>query len=310
MQGGDAFQDWDDSLDGEHLTNDPNYRKVHFGFRDLIAQPAIRGLHPQKNKMHEPGEFLLGYRNDHGFNPWLLIDPASLLERWLPLSAAERKFFLNGSFAALRKMEQDEAEFRAQIKGWCDTHEVGEEYIKAKIVGRWADGRLIQPGEMEPPKGQPPADLDDFDFAHDREGLGCPFGSHVRRMNPREDRVVPARKRTLIRRGMPYGPLFDKRPNEKRGLLGLFFCASLEDQFEHLVGEWGDANPMGPPNRGTAKDPFIGSDQAGIFDIPMPGDELRPLDGFKPFVTTRGTLYAFFPSMAALRAIASGKACA
>ena len=48
-------------------------------------------------------------------------------------------------------------------------------------------------------------------------------------------------------------------PAKKRGLLGLFFCASLEDQFEHLLSQWGDATPMGPPNRGTAKDPFIGA---------------------------------------------------
>ena len=83
--------------------------------------------------------------------------------------------------------------------------------------------------------------------------------------------------------------------------MGLFFCASLEDQFEHLLAEWGASNPMGPHNRGNAKDPMMGNqDPSAVFDIPMPEDELRQLDGFTRFVTTRGTLYAFFPGRAAL----------
>ena len=60
-------------------------------------------------------------------------------------------------------------------------------------------------------------------------------------MNPRKDPIVPLSKRPLIRRGMPYGPKFDQEPDAPRGLLGLFFCASLEDQFEHLLIEWGSA---------------------------------------------------------------------
>ena len=80
------------------------------------------------------------------------------------------------------------------------------------------------------------------------------------------------------------------------------------DQFEHLLSQWGDATPMGPPNRGTAKDPFIGArtQRGEIFDIPVPGEKRRELDAFRPFVTTRGTLYAFFPGLAALSWIGAG----
>ena len=103
---------------------------------------------------------------------------------------------------------------------------------------------------------------------------------------------------------MPYGPEYRKDDDEKRGLLGLFFCASLEDQFEHLLCEWGDANPMGPPNRGTAKDPFTGAQGSkSVFDIPIPGSDLHQLDAFKSFVTTRGTVYAFFPSLKGIEMI-------
>ena len=109
---------------------------------------------------------------------------------------------------------------------------------------------------------------------------------------------------------MPYGPVYGKgTEHDERGLMGLFFCASLEDQFEHLLAEWSDANPMGVPNRGTAKDPFIGQhdDPRAVFDIPIPGQKLPQLEGFKPFVRTRGTLYAFFPSLVALRLLATGQ---
>jgi hypothetical protein len=105
---------------------------------------------------------------------------------------------------------------------------------------------------------------------------------------------------------MPYGPKFDHEPDKPRGLLGLFFCASLEDQFEHLLIEWGNANPMGPDNRGNAKDPLVGNyqDPRAFFDIPMPGEPLRQLDAFTRYVTTRGTLYAFFPSLGTIGRIA------
>ena len=62
---------------------------------------------------------------------------------------------------------------------------------------------------------------------------------------------------------------------------------------------------MGPDNRGDAKDPLIGNhqDARAIFDIPMAGDKLRQLEGFRPYVTTRGTVYAFYPSLKALSVI-------
>jgi hypothetical protein len=128
-------------------------------------------------------------------------------------------------------------------------------------------------------------------------------------MNPRADRIVPFRRRPLARRGMPYGPIYDRDEHgePERGLLGLFFCASLEDQFEHLVSEWGDSNPMGPANRGTAKDPLMGGHEntRALFDVPMPDEALRQVGQFTPFVRTRGTLYAFFPGLKALRMIAN-----
>jgi deferrochelatase/peroxidase EfeB len=316
ISGAAGLAGWGAPIDGAHLTDNPRYRKVHFGLRDLVADPGIDGFPPDKRHMHAPGEFLLGYTNDDKFNSWLLRNPSRSPNPWLlPLSPIMPEFFWNGSFAAFRKMQQHEKKFRESLARWATALGVTQEYLKAKLTGRWEHGQLVKPGEtVQPARSPDDEDLDDFDFGDDPEGKGCPFGSHIRRMNPRSGKVVPARKRTLIRRGMPYGPLYEDAPDEdapdeERGLLGLFFCASLEDQFEHLIAEWGNANPMGPVNRGNAKDAFLSGygQLRAMFDIPVDGEQPCRFESFTPFVTTRGTLYAFFPGMTALRALADGK---
>lgn len=312
---------------------------VHFGYRDGLSRVAIRGWHretdtarpgpvgpygeaPTMSRIttwHEPGEFLLGHRNDQGFNPWSLTTAA----------APVRRFLRNGSFGVLRQIEQDEAEFRSALQLWSTrvvpmlqnqlarehgahaadiTPERAIEWLKAKLCGRWPTGhgfdidRWSQPGQRDPTL--------DFDHRHDPQGFGCPFGSHVRRMNPRGGELAHSvRQRVLIRRGQPYGPWYDKEPGKARGLMGLFFCASLEDQFEHLVGLWGDRVPLGSPDEGDAKDPLIGQHErtAAVFEIPLPGAPALRLDGFVPFVRTRGTLYLLYPSLSTLNGIAAGQ---
>jgi signal transduction histidine kinase len=41
----------------------------------------------------------------------------------------------------------------------------------------------------------------------------------------------------------------DSPVNEPRGLMGQFFCASIEDQYEHLVGQWADRVPLASADR-------------------------------------------------------------
>jgi deferrochelatase/peroxidase EfeB len=316
MGGGGGLTGWDAPHESAYLTKN-GVRIVHFGFRDGISVPRVRGFPPHRDtpKPNAPGEFLLGYCNDERFNSWLLVNPSPRPNPWVrPLAPIDPWFFWNGSFAAFRKMAQNEAAFRAFVDKWATRLDVLPEYVRAKLSGRWDDGRVVMPGQalavsIKELASPAPADLNNFDFSNDRHGEGCPFGAHIRRMNPRADPVVPFRKRPLIRRSAPYGPPYheNEEPGIQRGLLGLFFCASLEDQFEHLLAEWGNLNPMGPDNHGNAKDPIVGNHEnpRAIFDVPMPGENLRQLDGFSPFVTTRGTLYAFIPSRRALEMIAT-----
>jgi hypothetical protein len=110
---------------------------------------------------------------------------------------------------------------------------------------------------------------------------------------------------------MPYGEAYLRddcqNDGQDRGLLGLFFCASLEHQFEHLVGQWANDTPMGPNNRGNARDPLIGHNDPArhVYDIPLSDTAALALRGLEPFVTTKGTLYAFFPSLSAVKQLSS-----
>ena len=315
-----SLQGWDLVLPADHLpARDPQalaatpavvgsldkIRYVYFGFRDGIALPVIReGTDGEK---HEPGELLLGYPNDAKFNFWI--------EEATPDDVAD--FVRDASFGVLRKIVQHEDRFEAFLKKEVDRLNadfpfVDADYLKAKLCGRWPDGSLVVPGATTAPAtsaGQSRSTLV-FNPALDRSGHGCPFGAHIRRASPRKDPVVPARRRILFRRGMPFDEsLSTDKQGKERGLMGVFFCSSIEDQFERVVSEWIEKNPLGTPNPGRAKDPLVGhhDEPETTFQIPRSDGPSIVLRDFQPFVSTRGTLYAFFPGRAALATLARGE---
>jgi hypothetical protein len=287
--------DWDQALKGRHLTTNPRERKVHFGFVDNVARPRVDDEQPDPPRLrHRAGELVLGYVNDAHFNRW---DDGCTGEDIVG-------FFRNGSFAALRMIEQNEEDFENTVQTQAHDARMTVDKLKAKLCGRWPDGSRILPDDRQ---NAAASDLkaQEFDFSDDPDGFGCPFGAHIRRTNPRGDHIAPSRLRPLFRRGMPYGPAYAEDPKARRGLMGLFFCASIEDQFEHLISEWIEKKPMGPRNFGDVKDPLVGrhDDDGTYFHIPQPNGPGIRVTGFAPFVTTRGTLYAFFPSRRALQEI-------
>ena len=304
LPGADALAGGPDAVhDGAHLT-DTDEKIAHFGYRDGLSNPRMTGLHGSGQQAHQAGELLLGHANDDGYNPWLL--PGQ------PLAAA---FFRHASFGALRKIAQHERPFRAYVAQAAAALGRERAWVMAKLCGRWPDGRLLLPDGVAEPAGAALANkAQDFDFAHDPAGLGCPFGAHIRRMNPRNDPLAQRRPRPLMRRGMPYGPAYDGAPESAdlpRGLLGLFFCASLEDQFEHLLGEWANKAPIGPDHRGSAKDPLIGQhdDPHATLHLPAAAPaQAQRLGGLTPFVSTRGTAYLLYLARPALQALAEGQA--
>ena len=183
---------------------------------------------------------------------------------------------------------------------------LNRELIAAKMCGRWRNG---YPLELAPTADSIVADaqLNNFDYSGDSEGRRCPFGSHIRRANPRDDAIASntGNNHRLIRRGMPYGPEYDSRnpDNQLRGLLGMFICANLQDQFEFVMKNWINKSGFNGNLAPHHRDPLVGGNNSGReFLIPRRDGETT-LE-LSQFVTTRGGAYCFLPSMTALRYIA------
>lgn len=196
----------------------------HFGFRDGISTPIIRGTEkfsPRGETVDvvEPGEFILGYRSNQGyFAPSVMVPATSDLGQHLPIAAdrtpygfadfdaddqfVDRDLGRNGSFIVIRQFVQHVDAFRNYAADQADIlrasygterlkEAVGDDvtatWVAAKMVGRWPDGRPLvgNPTQRNVFNDRMP----DNDYAFGRDdprGQGCPLGAHVRRGNPRD----------------------------------------------------------------------------------------------------------------------------
>lgn len=218
--------------------------KEHFGFRDLIGQPLVGEVGGKYGgNTIAPGEFVLGYENGFGKGR------TSLVPSYLPPGDASEPLELgrNGSYLVFRQLEQDILGFWQYC---CDRAKGGEHQeipygpvaLASKMVGRWPSGHPLakywdehaehngDPTLTPDPEPRGPLDrmvqayrallgefhneLDDFDYIKDAKGEGCPFGSHIRRSNPRSWELATTTEESLrlsnlhriLRRGRTYGP--------------------------------------------------------------------------------------------------------
>ena len=276
----------------------------HFGYVDGISQPTIEQAPPTGPPDSLPrsptGAFLLGH-------------PSSFTDFTYPVPAPDA-LGRNGSFAAFRMLAQDVDAFQDMLAEQSRQTGMSEEYLAAKLCGRWRNGTplVLSPG-TDPPAPLPPEALNDFDYVGargDERGERCPLGSHIRRMYPRGSRVAGggAHKRRIVRRGLTYGPPHDPerpRDGEERGVLGLFIGVSLLDQFEFLMAEWAH-DGLFAAGLGRSQDPFLSTQDGatGTFRLPVPGGRAE-LTGLPRVVTTRGGAYCFIPSVTAIRHLAA-----
>ncbi len=225
-----------------------------FGFADGISQPIIKGV-DRSAKNVDPlnqvnaGEFILGYRDGRDrFPPTPQVSEVFDRDKDLPNLPPDiaewdgescpkefRDLGRNGSFLVIRQLEQDVDGFRKALAK--SAREVSqllkykrpedcEEWIAAKMVGRWKNGSSLVrfPDERPTPEqqaeaaakltatlwsgavgGLPPKpisltelstaveqkleDRPDNEFLYGRDdpqGLRCPLGAHIRRANPRD----------------------------------------------------------------------------------------------------------------------------
>ena len=285
---------------------------AHFGYRDGFSQPTIDGglpnPVPEILPNAEAGEFVLGY-------------PSQFQQFTYPVPAPP-ELGLNGSYLALRILEQDCAGFDRILKEAPQEYGISAEKLAAKMCGRWRNGvpLALSPDTDTPAEPIPLDKLNSFDYVptsdhpeiyNDSKGYRCPVGSHMRRNNPRSSTVAGGGglKHRIVRRGLPYGPPFDPaRPDDgiERGLLGLFIGVSLKDQFEFLMSGWVNSGTFAAGLGGT-RDPLLGNtpDGQGKFVISVENANKIVVSGFPRFVTTRGSAYGFVPSLTALRYLAA-----
>ena len=249
--------------------------KVHFGYTDGISQTTIRGG-PER------------YPPDHQkpCEPWLFVLLDEAENYFVP---EPRELGLNGSFAVFKMAETDVVGFENFLQSNKD--KIDPELLAAKMCGRWRNGvpLALSPDTDSPPGGIPPEQLNDFEYVNadgsgDPKGMRCPVGAHMRRINPRGQPVTGQghpggsnNTHRLIRRGMPYGPVYDPtQPYDgiERGLLGYFINSNIENQYEFVLSQWVNDSEFAGAVRlhPKSKDPMIGTQDPAdsIFVIPQP----------------------------------------
>lgn len=86
----------------------------------------------------------------------------------------------------------------------------------------------------------------DFLFGvEDPQGLRCPFGSHIRRANPRDsfspgsmDQLAISNRHRILRVGRPYVVAADDGTAKPRGILFMCINADIDRQFEFVQQTW------------------------------------------------------------------------
>lgn len=219
----------------------------------------------------------------------------------------------NGTYVGLRRYQSRVGAFNRFLQANGKT-EAERELLAAKLVGRWRSGAplTLAPDTDNPALGADPQRNNNFDYANDQHGRQVPFGSHIRRMNPRDTkltRLTDVNIHRLIRRGTTYGKPYD--PNElsveadetSRGAIFLFISAKAMDTIEFLQKEWvNDGNFI---EAGDERDPIIGRQEEGAtFTIPKEPVRRR-LRGIETFNVLRGGEYFFMPSISALNWLAN-----
>lgn len=218
----------------------------HFGFKDGISQPGIRGVLPDGSYLTprigssavndddtvpeyaEPGkplvclgQFLLGHPRQLDNFP---RQPGTSVPLGTAPGAVAPAWARNGSFLVFRRLRQDVAAFRDFAAAAADQIGLPEfptSRVAAMLVGRWPSGApLIRSPLRDNPAEATEARANAFAYGSDNPALGlpddsqgtiCPVAAHLRKVNPRDGDTDQGASsatlsRRLLRRGIPYGP--------------------------------------------------------------------------------------------------------
>lgn len=266
----------------------------HFGFRDGISQPGVRGFTPEVIRhrrleaAHQPGspiiasgEFVLGYDAEPKFYPGTG-----------PRRPIPPDWMYNGSFQVLLRLTQDVPGWRAQTRFRTRTAVVD---VAPSVIGRSTGGAPLTTVGY--------GGDNDFTYADDPDGAQTPLYAHARKTNPRDDTRYHDRQHRMLRRGVPFGEPLDEGAADDgtdRGMVFNAFMASIEDQFEYVQRQW-----THPVTAAGGPDALVGASRAGR-PLRQEGGETLTVS-FEPFVRTSGAAYLFAPSLPTLRRLGSGE---
>jgi deferrochelatase/peroxidase EfeB len=165
-----AFEQAGDTLPGHRAGHE------HFGFKDGISQPGVRGFDPPDGQddqvldhpgtdLINPGEFVLGYGGqgeDRSFPGWMT----------------------DGSFHVIRRLAQDVPGWWAQIERdvatFTGVESIEPDLLAAKAVGRWRSGTpLAKAPDRDLRSGRDPKEDNDFEFDDDADGTTTVVLAHL-----------------------------------------------------------------------------------------------------------------------------------
>jgi Dyp-type peroxidase family len=314
----------------------------HFGFRDGVSQPGIRGLTPRSNPTAEPdqglpgqdliwpGQFVFGYSAQDPNDPIKPTPPPTTPAPWLN----------NGAYMVFRRLEQRVPEFSRFVVQQAAALGMDSELLASRIVGRWRSGAPLELAPLQDDTGLGPdaTGNNNFIFGNDPFQRACPYAAHIRKANPRDDIVVNGKVnkaavqiRRIIRAGIPFGPEVgsgETTTTESRGLMFVCYQTSILNQFEFVQSKWannpgfvfgkvrpagGGGGPVttGPSNVAGPGIELIIGQAAGASDRMMDepvsnypvGDKRSTLEAPHQFVILTAAAYFFVPSITAIRTV-------
>jgi Dyp-type peroxidase family len=314
--------------------------KEHFGFRDGISQPMVRGFGKSDqlpdSQTIPTGEFVLGYHNwyeQYPDSPHVAPedDPENLLPS-KPDQAEFRDLGKNGSYLVFRQLSQNVPAFwnymkeQSSVAGDANTTKAAVT-LASKMVGRWPSGAPL----VKAPEKDDPTLAQENDFLYwneDKEGLKCPLGAHIRRTNPRDwlltektdvESVEMVRKHRLLRRGRSYGPpliasmnteeiLDAPADDQPRGLHFICFVGDIIRQFEFVQNAWVTFHKFGGLYEDS--DPLIGThfQKEGVITDTFTVQSLpvrKRCRHLPQFTKIEGGAYFFFPGIRAIKYLAT-----
>jgi len=300
----------------------------HFGYRDGISQPGVRGLTRSSNPTTDPdqglpgqdliwpGEFVFGYPGQDPKDPVKAGAPPSMAAPWLR----------NGSYMVFRRLEQKVPEFRRFVANRAAGLGMEPELLGARMFGRWKSGAPLELAPLydNSALGSNAKRNNDFDYGDDPYQRRCPCAAHIRKAYPRDDAPggeAEAQRHRILRAGIPFGPEVasgETTTSYSRGLMFVCYQTSIERQFEYIQRRHandpdfvsGKVRPSSGAPVTPGFDPIIGQaagEGAREMDEPYPsypaGNRRTRLEIPEQFIVLTAAGYFFMPSISALRTV-------